>query len=358
MADAPRGVDPRRFPVEWRLPALHPAWLPRRAPLAFLVPPLVLTTGPPPPRGLRPHGVGASDEAPLLADLAKCSARASNVDEPNTPDESTLLSWRPSTRAQYGPRLHALTSYAARTNPPSVVEALVGVLTERARMGTTTSSIRSFTSAVRAVEDVQWIPPAVTALHKRIVTGAASAGRHGAGTTWVEVSVSLLAGLRHRRLGSQRRSGLPRIQGPAWLFSGNGWCAARATHPRLTGSGLPQSTGRTRRAPTCQKALHRRQPHLGAADGTKPDGEYLLGCCRVPRDQGTESRGGGGGGGWQRPDPRVDGPDRARGGATPRVLGRQLPLPPPPPLGAYGQQLVAKGVALRRPWAPKAPDDP
>ena len=44
------------------------------------------------------------------------------------------------------------------------------------------------------------------------------------------------------------------------------------------------------------------------------------------------------------------------GGATLRVLGRQLPLPPPPPLGVFGQQLVAKGVALRRPWAPKAPD--
>ena len=44
------------------------------------------------------------------------------------------------------------------------------------------------------------------------------------------------------------------------------------------------------------------------------------------------------------------------GGATPRVLGRQLPLPPPPPLGAFGQQLVAKGVALRPPLAPKAPD--
>ena len=25
---------------------------------------------------------------------------------------------------------------------------------------------------------------------------------------------------------------------------------------------------------------------------------------------------------------------------------------PPPPLGAFGQQLVAKGVALRPPWAP------
>ena len=43
------------------------------------------------------------------------------------------------------------------------------------------------------------------------------------------------------------------------------------------------------------------------------------------------------------------------GGATPRVLGRQLPLPPPT-LGAFGEQLVAKGVTLRRPWAPKAPD--
>ena len=42
------------------------------------------------------------------------------------------------------------------------------------------------------------------------------------------------------------------------------------------------------------------------------------------------------------------------GGATPRVLGRQLPLPPPP----FGQQLVAKAVAPRRPWAPKAPDAP
>ena len=47
------------------------------------------------------------------------------------------------------------------------------------------------------------------------------------------------------------------------------------------------------------------------------------------------------------------------GWATPRVLGRQLPLPPPPPpLGASDQQLVAKGVALRTPWAPKAPNAP
>ena len=34
------------------------------------------------------------------------------------------------------------------------------------------------------------------------------------------------------------------------------------------------------------------------------------------------------------------------------------PAPPPPPLGAFGQQLVAKGVAPRRPCAPKAPDAP
>ena len=42
------------------------------------------------------------------------------------------------------------------------------------------------------------------------------------------------------------------------------------------------------------------------------------------------------------------------GEPTPRVLGRQLP----PPQGASGQQLVAKGAALRSQWAPKAPDAP
>ena len=36
----------------------------------------------------------------------------------------------------------------------------------------------------------------------------------------------------------------------------------------------------------------------------------------------------------------------------------RTPTTPPPPLGASSQQLVAKGVALRRPWAPKAPDTP
>ena len=37
--------------------------------------------------------------------------------------------------------------------------------------------------------------------------------------------------------------------------------------------------------------------------------------------------------------------------------GAITPAPPPlPPLGASRQQLVAKGVTLRRPWTPKAPD--
>ena len=44
-------------------------------------------------------------------------------------------------------------------------------------MGATASSIRSFTLAIRAVEDLQWIPPAATARHKRITEGADSAGR-------------------------------------------------------------------------------------------------------------------------------------------------------------------------------------
>ena len=45
------------------------------------------------------------------------------------------------------------------------------------------------------------------------------------------------------------------------------------------------------------------------------------------------------------------------GGGTQRVPGRQLPLPPPF-WAASGQQLVAKGAALRSPRAPKAPDAP
>ena len=40
-------------------------------------------------------------------------------------------------------------------------------------------------------------------------------------------------------------------------------------------------------------------------------------------------------------------------GPTLRVLGHQLP-----PQGASCQQSVAKGAALRSPWAPKVPDAP
>ena len=41
------------------------------------------------------------------------------------------------------------------------------------------------------------------------------------------------------------------------------------------------------------------------------------------------------------------------GGATPRVLGRQVP---PPSQGASGQQLVVKGMSPRSQRAPKAPN--
>ena len=63
---------------------------------------------------------------------------------------------------------------------------------------------------------------------------------------------------------------------------------------------------------------------------------------------------------WQVPagyPPPPGGGGRLRGSAALRT-----PTTPPPqpthPLGASGQQLVAKDVALRRPWAPKAPDAP
>ena len=41
-------------------------------------------------------------------------------------------------------------------------------------MGATASSIRIFTSAIRAVENLQWILPAATALHKRLAAGGLS----------------------------------------------------------------------------------------------------------------------------------------------------------------------------------------
>ena len=48
----------------------------------------------------------------------------------------------------------------------------------------------------------------------------------------------------------------------------------------------------------------------------------------------------------------------SHGGGGGDSAGPRTPITPPPPLGAFGRQLVAKGVALRRPWAPKAPDAP
>ena len=53
---------------------------------------------------------------------------------------------------------------------------MAGILAERARMGATVSSIRRITSAVRAVEYLQWTLLAVTTLYKRIVVGVESAG--------------------------------------------------------------------------------------------------------------------------------------------------------------------------------------
>ena len=43
---------------------------------------------------------------------------------------------------------------------------------------------------------------------------------------------------------------------------------------------------------------------------------------------------------------------RERGGGGRLRESWDAKYPCPPPLGAFGQQLVAKGVALRRPWAP------
>ena len=54
--------------------------------------------------------------------------------------------------------------------------------------------------------------------------------------------------------------------------------------------------------------------------------------------------------GGDRDPPNVPNP----GGATPRVLGRQLP--PLPPQGASGRQLVVKGMSPRSQRAPKAPN--
>ena len=87
-----------------------------------------------------------------------------------------MQSWRPRTRSQYASRLRALAAYAERTGPPDPAATLAGLLAERAQAGATAAALRGIISAIRAVEDLQWLPPTVTTLHKRIAAGAASSG--------------------------------------------------------------------------------------------------------------------------------------------------------------------------------------
>ena len=87
-----------------------------------------------------------------------------------------MQSWRPRTRSQYASRLRASAAYTERAGPPDTAAALAGLPAERAQAGATASALRGITSAVRAVEDLQWLPPTVTTLHKRIAAGAASSG--------------------------------------------------------------------------------------------------------------------------------------------------------------------------------------
>ena len=70
----------------------------------------------------------------------------------------------------------ALAAYAERTGPPDPAATLAGLLAERAQAGATASALRGIISAIRAVEDLQWLPPTVRTLHKGIAAGAASSG--------------------------------------------------------------------------------------------------------------------------------------------------------------------------------------
>ena len=108
--------------------------------------------------------------------LARRWETAARADEPCSPEESAVQSWRPRTRSQYASRLRALAAYAERAGPLDLAAPLAGGLAERAQAGATASALRGIISAVRAVEDLQWLPPTVTTLHKRIAAGAASSG--------------------------------------------------------------------------------------------------------------------------------------------------------------------------------------
>ena len=78
--------------------------------------------------------------------------------------------------SQYASRLRALAAYAERTGPPHPAAALAGLVAERAQGRATASALRGIISAIRAVEDLQWLPPAVTPVPKRTAAGAASSG--------------------------------------------------------------------------------------------------------------------------------------------------------------------------------------
>ena len=112
-----------------------------------------------------------------------------------------MQSWRPRTRSQYASRLRALAAYAECAGPPDTAAALAGLLAERAQAGATASALRGITSAVRAVEDLQWLPPTVTTLHKRIAAGAASSGSQ----PYLSPSGLVQLGQKlHKRSGVQR----------------------------------------------------------------------------------------------------------------------------------------------------------
>ena len=88
-------------------------------------------------------------------------------------------------------------------------------------MGVTLSSILTFTSAIRVVADVLWVPPAATALHKRITARDLTCARVTAGAGAQDKSeasidrgrgiTNIISFFRGRFVG--RREG----KGPPWI---------------------------------------------------------------------------------------------------------------------------------------------
>ena len=102
MADPPRGVDPRRLPVERGLPALHPAWLPGGHHWHFSAP-----TGPDrrtPPPGLSPQGGRG------------CRRRSQPTSGPRQPLGSHLASMSPVHRTK-APSYHGVPVPGPNTGP-------------------------------------------------------------------------------------------------------------------------------------------------------------------------------------------------------------------------------------------------